>query len=117
MSNLDASSTGFAPDACTLPQAERPLRNAEFRALFATTLRSVERVDDTHLRLALSGDDTLLPRVLELTERETNCCSFFEFRAAARADEVRLDVAVPIAYAAVLDGLAELAADAAGLPA
>ena len=47
----------WAPDACTLPTTERPLRVAEFDDLFASVLRS-ERPEDTRLEL-------VIPRALE----------------------------------------------------
>lgn len=117
MNTLDPGRAGWAPAACTLPQPERPLRAAEFTALFATSLRSLERVDETHLRLVLVGGAELLPTVAELTSRETECCSFFAFRITEFADRVVLDVAVPPALRAVLDGLGRHAAAAAGLAA
>ena len=40
--------------ACTMPTAERPLRLAEFDALFAETVRSVAYENDL-VRMHLSG--------------------------------------------------------------
>ena len=117
MNTLDPGRAGWAPAACTLPLPERPLRAAEFTALFVASLRSLERVDETHLRLVLVGGAELLPTVGELTTRETECCSFFAFTITEVADRIVLDVAVPAAYRAVLDGLARHAAAAAGLAA
>jgi hypothetical protein len=106
----------WAPDSCTLPTAERPLRADEFSELFATALLSLERVDRRHLRLTLTGDDDLLPVVAGLTAREAECCAFFDF-AITRTDEaILLDIAVPDAYVDVLDGLAQHARSAAGTP-
>lgn len=63
--------------AFTMPTAERPLRLAEFDALFATAVRRVERLgNDVRMRL---GADNLAEQVRDLTERETSCCSFFSF--------------------------------------
>jgi hypothetical protein len=117
MNTLDPGRAGWAPDACTLPLPERPLRAAEFTTLFATSLRSLERSDETHLRLDLVGDEQLPATVADLTARETKCCSFFTFTITELADRIVLDVAVPAAHRAVLDGLARHAADAAGLAA
>ena len=66
----------WAPDACTLPTAERPLRVAEFDDLF-TAVRRSERPLPTRL-------DLVLPRNIEATcrdlaRRESECCSFFTF--------------------------------------
>jgi hypothetical protein len=41
----------WVPAACTLPTAEQPLRVAEFDDLFATSVRAVDRVGPTVLRL------------------------------------------------------------------
>jgi hypothetical protein len=117
MNTLDPGRADWAPDACTLPQPERPLRAAEFTTLFATSLRSLERIDETHLRLILAGDETLPAAIADLTTRETQCCSFFAFTMTGLADRVVLDVAVPTAHRTALDGLARHAAIAAGLAA
>lgn len=95
-------------DACTLPTPERPLRLAEFDTLFATSVRRVDRVAPTLLRLELDGDAEATAR--DLAARESGCCSFFTFRfAASGARTVRMDVEVPAARVDVLDGLASRA--------
>jgi hypothetical protein len=97
------------PDACTLPTAERPLRLAEFDALFATAVRAVEPVGPTHARMRLTGPAGLAATVRDLTARETECCSFFTFtitpEPAAEGEALTLDVCVPVAYAEVLASL------------
>lgn len=104
-----------APDACTLPTAARPLRLAEFDALFATALRGQERPAPRRLRLTLAGEQGLEAAVRDLTAREAACCSFFDFTVtrteeqAGKDETVVLDIAVPAAQAAVLDGLSERA--------
>jgi hypothetical protein len=90
----------WAPQACTLSQAERPVRQAEFRALFAAALRGVDRVDALHLRLILDPAFERLTR--DLTEREVACCSFFIFTLAQSGDDLWLDIQVPTSQAAVL---------------
>jgi len=104
----------FAPDVCTLPAAERPLRRAEFTALFATSLRGLRRVDRTSLRMTLA-DDTDRSTVKDLIARETECCSFFTFTVVPADGAVLLDVSVQPAHVDVLDGFARHAADAAEL--
>jgi hypothetical protein len=89
------------PGSCTLPTAERPLRLAEFDALFATSVREVRSLSPTHARIALAGVDPAVVR--DLTARETECCSFFTFRVFE--DPLILEVKVPPAYAYVLDSL------------
>jgi hypothetical protein len=97
-----------APQACTLPTAEQPMRVAEFDELFATGLRGQQRLAHTRLRWRLDPAAEGIAR--ELTRRETECCSFFTFTFAAADDAVRLDVEVPVAYSDVLDALADRAA-------
>lgn len=102
---------GWVPAACTLPTAQRPLRLAEFDALFATAARDVERTDATRVRVTLAGPAGLEATVRDLAERESQCCSFFTFGVTAdRSGRVVLDIAVPTAHVAVLDALAARAA-------
>jgi thioredoxin len=106
-------SVAWAPvDACTLPTAQQPLREAEFDALFATALRSVERPEPQWLRLTLDGDADAEAAVRDLTARESSCCSFFDFQLTAADGALTLDVRVPEARVEVLDGLARQAVTA-----
>jgi hypothetical protein len=93
----------WAPDSCTLPSAERPLRVVEFDDLFASVLRS-ERPEGTRLEL-------VIPRALEasardLARRESQCCSFFSFGFETAGDDVLMRVSVPPPQVGVLDALA-----------
>ncbi|MER7006566.1 hypothetical protein ABT297_26485 [Dactylosporangium sp. NPDC000555] len=101
------------PDASTLPTAERPLRLAEFDALFAAAVHRVEPIAPTHARMHLTGPAGLEATVRDLAARETACCSFFAFtvtpRPAAEGEALTLDIEVPDRYADVLVGLAALA--------
>jgi hypothetical protein len=106
---------GWAPDACTLPTAERPLRAADFAAVFAATVRGLDRVGATRLHLDLVASPQAAARTAELAAAETNCCSFFTFALTAAAGTLTLDITVPQQYAPVLDALADRAAAAAGL--
>jgi hypothetical protein len=98
----------WVAEACTLPTADRPVRVAEFDALFAGGLTAQERVSPTVLRWMLDPGVELTAR--DLTARESACCSFFSFEFTAGADAVRLEVAVPPARVEVLDALAARAA-------
>jgi hypothetical protein len=91
-------------EACTLPTAEQPLRVAEFDALFASALRGVERQAPDRLRLVLDAAAATSAR--ELVARESDCCSFFDFRFTPADDRLLLDVRVPASRTDVLDGLA-----------
>jgi hypothetical protein len=92
-------------DACTLPTAERPLRLAEFDALFTAAVRRVER-RGRDVRLHLRGEPGLADRVRDLTERETQCCSFFIFGVVGTDQDLTLDISVPPARQEILDALA-----------
>jgi hypothetical protein len=94
--------------ACTLPTAERPLRVAEFSALFAG-LTGVDRRGPGALRLRLADRPGVAEQAADLTARESACCSFFAFGLARAGGELLLDVGVPEAHVDVLDGLERLA--------
>jgi hypothetical protein len=97
-------------DACTLPTTERPVRVAEFDDLFDASLTAVRREGPDRLRLELSGTERLKKRVQDLADRETACCSFFDFSVTAPdASTVVLDVAVPRNRSDVLAALADRA--------
>ena len=123
-SELSRSDLSWAAgDACTLPTVERPLRAAEFDALFEASVEEVVRVDATHLVVRLAGGPEVAAQASALAAKETACCSFFTFRvveetqgeAGTRPGEqagngtsgrVRLEVEVPPERAPVLSGLA-----------
>lgn len=97
-------------DACTMPTSERPLRLAEFDALFVENLSKLEREGDT-ARLHLEGDSSLRERVADLTARESSCCSFFTFTIDGSDSNLTLGIAVPPAHREILDALAARAAE------
>jgi hypothetical protein len=92
-------------EACTLPTADRPLRLAEFDALFASAARSVVR-SDLGVTIHLTGSDGLLESVRDLAERETACCSFFTFLLDGADNDVTMSISVPPERRDVLDVLA-----------
>jgi hypothetical protein len=99
------SETGI-PGACTLPAAERPVRVAEFDALFAAVIAG-ERVSARRLRLVLQGRDDLAEDVRDLVAREADCCSFFTFAVAEEpTGAVVVDIEVQVGHAGVLDAWA-----------
>ncbi|SCL35738.1 hypothetical protein GA0070624_5342 [Micromonospora rhizosphaerae] len=105
----------WAPDACTLPTAERPLRLAEFDQFFRDAVRGSDRLSPQHLRLQLDCAAHVEETARDLTARESSCCSFFAFDVSRSGpDSLTLDVRVPAAQVDVLDGLANRAASAAG---
>jgi hypothetical protein len=92
----------WAPDACTLPTAERPLRVAEFDDLFTFVVRS-ERREPQRL-------DLVLRRIVEapardLARRESECCSFFTFEFESLGDDLVMRIGVPPEHVEVLDAI------------
>ena len=95
-------------NACTLPTVERPLRLAEFDALFTEAVRSV-RSDDGRLWMHLTGDAGLRERVRDLAHREGACCSFFTFVVDGSDTDVTLEITVPPERRDILTALADRA--------
>ena len=93
----------MATTACTLPTVERPLRLAEFDALFAL-VESIE-YDGNVARMHFSGPPTLHDQIVDLTERESQCCSFFTFAVDGTASEVDLGITAPAAHAEIVAAL------------
>lgn len=97
-------------DACTLPTVDRPLRLEEFDDLFRESVVAVER-DGLRTRLTLRGSAGLRDRVVDLTARESECCSFFHFAVEGDDAGAVLDIGVPPARADILDALSARAAE------
>ena len=92
----------WAPDACTLPTADRPLRVAEFDQFFTAVLRS-QRQEPTRLDLVVPREAEAVGR--DLARRERECCSFFTFDFEADGDDVVMHIGVPPTQIEVLDSL------------
>ena len=105
---MTSDEPAWAPEACTLPTVDRPLRLAEFDDLFTTALRGQQRLSPTALRWHL--DPAAEATARDLSGRESSCCSFFSFTLTADGPVLRLDVEVPGAHVEVLDALAARAA-------
>jgi hypothetical protein len=88
-------------DSCTLPAAERPLRQSEFDDLFATLVTG-DRIGPGHLRLVLAAP---VDQVRDLADRETACCSFFSFSVGTAPSGVVLEISVPLVRAPALDAI------------
>jgi hypothetical protein len=93
-----------APQACTLPTAERPLRVAEFDRLFARAV-AVERLGPQAARIVLRPSPETAAEAANLVVRETECCSFFTFSLTATGGLLHLDVMVPENQTPVLDSV------------
>ena len=94
----------WVPESCSLPSAERPLRVAEFDALFRQAVQQSTRTSATMLELTLATDAEATAR--DLAARESECCSFFTFAFDQRPSTVVMGIEVPVSQIAVLDALA-----------
>ena len=95
-------SDDWAPDACTLPTSERPLRVAEFDQLFTVVLQSM-RAAPTRLDLVMPV--AVQADARDLARRETECCSFFTFEFESAGNDVVMRIDVPPEQVAVLDAI------------
>ena len=112
MTQQSAPTDTWAPDACTLPTADRPFRIAQFDALFADDVTDVHRSAPDRARFTLRPDPATAARAADLSVRETACCSFFEFTLSATGGRLTLTVATPPEHVAVLDAFVKRAAGA-----
>lgn len=100
------SDLAWVPQSCTLPTAERPLRIAEWDALFSERLTSLSRPEPLRLRLDLAGGPGVEEQVRNLVARASGCCSFFTFTTTPGKDLIGLDISVDQEHEAVLNALA-----------
>ena len=100
------SPIGWVPSACTLPTTEQPLRIAEFDAFFRACVHESQRRGRARLDLTIDAESETSAR--DLADRESACCSLFEFTFAPAADgRVVMTIAVPSRHVDVLDALAK----------
>jgi hypothetical protein len=93
-------------DACTLPTADRPIRVAEFDAVFAESLVRIQHTTPASARMIFTGAPDVAARLQSLADRETECCTFFTFAITTDGgDAVTMDVTVPASRADVLAAL------------
>jgi hypothetical protein len=97
-----------------LPTVEQPLRAKEFDELFRDAITRAQRVDAQRARLVLRPEPGVAARAVDLTVRETQCCSFFGFTLSATGGELTMDITAPLGQAPVLDALVDRARVAAG---
>jgi hypothetical protein len=99
-------SESWAPESCTLPVAQRPVRAAQFDELFSSAVLQVHRPEPERLELELDPTAEVAASTAALAVRETACCSFFAFTLRAAEGRLLLEVAVPSPHIALLDALA-----------
>jgi hypothetical protein len=102
-----------APQECTLPSVDRPLREAEWQGLFDTGVTAVQRIGVERARIELRADPVVAGLAADLALRETGCCTFFTFTQTASDGRLTLDITVPPAQVRVLDAMIDRARAAA----
>jgi hypothetical protein len=95
--------TAWAPEACTLPTTEQPLRVAEFDDLLTAVVGPPRRSAPGRLEVVLP--EAMAATARDLVARETACCSFFTFTLNPCAEGLVLVTEVPATHVAVLDAL------------
>ncbi|MFI2285506.1 hypothetical protein [Nocardia beijingensis] len=103
MTMITPSSEDWAPDSCTLPTAEQPVRVAEFDRFFAQSVQRTDRPARTRLDLLLDTGAEGTGRVL--AARESGCCSFFAFTFDTSTDGPVMRIEVPGSQVEVLDAI------------
>jgi hypothetical protein len=103
----EAADPTRVPESCTLPTSERPLRVAEFDALFRTAVSGQQRTAATVLELSLTPEPEVAAAAAALAVRESRCCSFFRFALTVDPREVQLTIRVPETHVDVLNAVAD----------
>ena len=109
MTDNDLAGIDGVPAACTLPTDEQPLRRAEFDALFAEDVTSVDQLSPERVRFELRVDPDAAARAAGLAVKETGCCSFFDFDLFIGEGKVSMTVSTSTTHAAVLTALRDRA--------
>jgi hypothetical protein len=105
----NVSELSWAPEVCTLPTAERSLREAAFDSLFTSAVRGVARPAASRAVFELMPQPAVAARAAELAMRETSCCDFFTFTLTASGGRLTLEVSVTAPHQPVLDAMIERA--------
>jgi hypothetical protein len=104
----------WVPSSCTLPTVEQPLRRAEFDALFADDVVSVDQTTPLDVRFELRADPEVAGRAANLAAKETGCCSFFTFDLTITDGTVGMVVSTESPHEAVLAALTARASTVIG---
>jgi hypothetical protein len=96
------------PIECTLTSEGAAERVDEWRRFMQESIDAAQVVGDDELRLLLNPRPDVLPKAVDLAQREKSCCRFFDFSIEIKEESCWLVVSVPHQAAAVLADFAGL---------
>lgn len=105
MSEKQKADDDWVPIACTLPNADQPLRCAEFDDFFAEDVISVNQESPLQVRFELRPESEVAARAANLAAKESGCCSFFTFDLTIGKGTVSMAVSAEPGHEAVLAAL------------
>jgi hypothetical protein len=94
---------------CWLDGASARSQVAEWRALLASIVATVEWTSPTSVTMELHPDSGSLATLVALVKREAACCAFFRFTLEIDERGSRLAVAVPADATSILQDFVSLA--------
>ena len=100
-----------SPIVCSLAPDDMEARIEEFRRLFASGLREIER-KPLQLSVALDARIASKVAVRDLLRREQECCPFFVFDVRATHSRIHVGIGVPAGAEQALDDFEHLARSA-----
>ena len=100
------------PIACTLDGDAAGDRLEEWRAALAVV--DEVQVSEQVARLRMPGDDEAFLRLVDLAEREKQCCAFFEFSIDLDGERRWLRIGVPEEAAGILTAFVASVTDNSG---
>jgi len=109
MTTSDECLTALDDPACTLPDADRPVRRDGWHALLGSA--TIATADGPRTaRFEFPADPETAAAVAGLASDEVACCAFFEFGIRVREGGLELRATVPPGHERVVEGLLRLAA-------
>jgi hypothetical protein len=92
--DVDVDVDRSVPIACTLEIGDIPERFAEWQAFYRSSVTDTE-VSPVSVRLRLDPSDATLAAAASLSQREKQCCAFFDFAISLEVEQRWLTVTVP----------------------
>jgi hypothetical protein len=107
----------WVPSSCTLPTAERPLRTAEFEAVFTDHVTAIDDDHPDRLVLSLTASPEIAAQVADLASRETGCCGFLRFTLELSDGQLSTTITASEPHRDVLAALTARARELSGISA